>query len=186
MHEINSPTFEERSSQIIQEIEPIPHLIKKFTFTAREWENVRIGKHRTKMPLIDAAFDEVLEELFKLDVEFSEDQEKEMRLTVTELILNSVSASYHAENNFITCEYTFGKKGLALRVSDVGPGFDYRAEIQRSIENINGLTRSKMMHGLTDHDYPGGAGMYCLVNFSTHFQHNETGNEVILNFHFRR
>ena len=177
-----SSKFKEKYEQMIQEIEPVEDLIKYFRYSAYGWLNDRIRNGKHSIDVVDACFNEVLEALFDLDIEFSERQEQEIRVTIEELLLNSSTAAEERDDKFVSCEYVIGRKGVVIKVKDEGQGFDYKSELTKGKKNEQGLTDEKVLYGRLDSSYPGGTAMYCLINFANDFQYNQQGNGVVLKF----
>lgn len=127
----------------------------------------------------------ILQKIFDQEIEFSEENEAEIVTTLEELILNSSSACNEDESLKIQLTAYFGKKGLVIHLRDEGPGFDCRKALEVSRQNTKRLTREQVLYHRNETNYPGGSGMFCLLNFSQNFQFNEKGNQIIVEFRYR-
>jgi len=129
--------------------------------------------------------DEILRKIFDQEIEFTEENEAEIVTTLEELILNSFSACNEEEKLRIHLTAYFGKIGLVIHLSDDGPGFDHIETLDVSRQNTKRLTKEQVLYCRHENNYPGGSGMFCLLNFSQNFQFNKRGNQIIVEFRYR-
>lgn len=109
----------------------------------------------------------------------------EITLTIRELVMNSAWDEECKLDNLPVTAFLFpGKKGILFRVTDQCSGFDHKSEVKKARENKAGLSKAQVLDSdqTAEDDYPGGTGMFCLVNFAQAFVHNELGNDVAVRF----
>ncbi len=134
-------------------------------------------------------FDPVLDKLFDLEQEIPENYEHKLVTTLREVVLNSASSLDYSNDQYIDLQLYFGSHGLVSLVSDPGPGFDHKKELEKTREVMSDMDEKEIVATsdepiLTTRDdkHPGRAGIYCLLNYTTRFKYNDKGNEVIMQF----
>lgn len=131
----------------------------------------------------DIYMDPVIERLFDEGFIFSERREQEIRVTSMELILNSFDHGCKNRGDlFVEFKTYFGEKGILIQVIDDGPGFNHRREIQKRKKTQDKLTPEIVLSFEENNDYPGGSGIYCLLEFADDFQYNKKGNGIMARF----
>lgn len=165
----------ETPSQLTEMLKQIQYTGEHITLTEKASNAV------LSFTMEDGALGPIISKLFKLGFEFDEETEDKIRVTVQELCLNSSIACHESEDLVIKMKFYYGEKGLVVDVADQGLGFDHQAAVFSASKKTN-LNKESVLYGKSEHDYPGGTGLYCLLNFANAFQHNQKGNRVIARF----
>jgi len=162
--------FEERVKEMLTVVghENGRHEILVFEKSAYNWYHDNANHYLN--PLV--------EKLFENGFELSERREQEIRHTSDEMVVNSYRACGCSEDLRTVFQAYFGDRGIMVRLDDNGEGFDHEAEVRKARGNPNGLDDERVLYRSSDEGYPGGSGMYCLLNFADDFQYSEKGNSV--------
>lgn len=143
------------------------------THDAETWsQDLSINRAVTEM---------IVKKLFELGFEFEEELEEKISTTILELILNSSCACLESADFKICFKAYFGESGLVIDIADQAGGYNYDQAIADA-QSRNDNTDQKVLYGANSDDYPGGTGLYCLLNFANAFEHNKKGNRVIARF----
>lgn len=183
---INSLETPERKTKLeTPEPKQLQNMLTEINYDGEktEMKASEICLYRTEL---DKIWKKISNKIFEQNIEFSESREEEVETTLQELLLNSFSACGEKENLKVNFTIYLGKEGLVIHISDDGPGFDYEKKLEIAKLNPNGLTRDKILNHRHDDDFPGGAGMFCLLNFTQDFQFNKKGNKLIAKFNYEQ
>lgn len=123
---------------------------------------------------------EILKKIHDRGIEIDLVRKDEITTTLEELILNSIFACDEGKDLAIHVRLYLGQIGIVLHIADEGEGFDHAVTLERSRLNPGKLTRDKVLYNRDEPSYPGGTGMFCLLNFSQNFQFNPKGNELVV------
>ena len=130
--------------------------------------------------------DDFIALLLKRELEFSEEKEEDLRVTIEELVGNAVAACDKQDDDSLTITLkAFLQEGqLVVQISDEGMGFDHENEVAARQADDRGLTRDKVVHMLNYPDMAdaGGTGTYCLLHLTQGFRYNASGNQVTMLF----
>ena len=150
----------------------------RYRYSAKDWES-EIKYYEREM------LDSIMQKLFDKDIEFSEERQSEIELTMRELLINSVAACKERADLFIDLDVYYSDTELLMRVVDDGPGFNHREKIRERRETFKYMGIREFLEVLgTSHDYKNGVGLYCLIHYTKDFKFNEKGNEVTARFKF--
>ncbi|MBI4151979.1 ATP-binding protein [Candidatus Woesearchaeota archaeon] len=137
--------------------------------SAREWSNTSPRAYLD--PLIHALYDQKFV--------ISSQKEQELRVTIREIILNSITACDERED--LSVEYTayIGTRGLAVYIHDDGPGFDHLQKVSETREKKVQPDDETLLYSA---DVPGNTGLLCLLRYTSEFQYGPKGNEIVMSF----
>ena len=148
-----------------------------YKYSAEYW-NSRLGSKLQQRKI----FDPIFQRIFDKDFDFPERREKEIEVTLEELLMNSYSACDELPELFVELISYFGKEGIVIHVRDEGPGFKPNEKITWRRANLDQLTDEMVLYDRGSENYPGGTAMYCLLKFANDFMYSETGNQVVVRF----
>jgi len=134
----------------------------------------------------NGCFDRILERMYDKDYTISEKRDREIRMVICELVLNS-SAHGCKERDDLSVGYTvyFGNQGICAHITDEGGGFDHQNVLEKLRQHPDKRTDEELLKMEVDECVKGGFGIASLMRFGDDFQYNEKGNEVIVKFNLQ-
>ena len=131
-------------------------------------------------------FNLILEYLFEQDFIFSEENERSIFMTLSEIILNSqVYGCQEKDILYVAVSAYCGSKGIVFHIKDEGNGFDYKNKLGERRMELDKYDRYKFLfskESLTK----SGQGLFCLLTFPDDFKYNRRGNEIFIKFNLKK
>ncbi|MCC7433033.1 hypothetical protein IT412_05950 [Candidatus Peregrinibacteria bacterium] len=171
------PSFEDIETPV-----GLPSMLEKIEYSNQYLEFIHDAETWLEHLVIKRdVIDVIVKKLFELGFEFDEELEDKISTTILELVLNSSVACLESSDFKICLKVYFGDRGLVIDIADQAGGYDYDRAIADT-QSRDDKTDQQVLYGNTSDDYPGGTGLYCLLNFAEAFAHNKKGNRVIARF----
>lgn len=171
-------TFEKMLKSIgtVQKVVPDRH-------SAKDWIS---PVARSPRFYTDAHFERVLKFLIENEYDFPERREQEVRVTMEETVSNSSFACYERRDMDVELTTHIGESGLVMHIQDCGPGFDHKKKIEERRRTLLKYPDELFLYGRSRNDFPGGAGLSCLLRFPDEYHFNQKGNELAMLFKLQK